>query len=184
MSRLFWGLLPLGLLLAAIWWWSGSLGIELSPEADVISAAGIIFIVLFLLFAFIAQWMSYVQPRADHLRIVTPFLRLKVSYRRIRSIRSCSLRELYPPAQADWSERAFYEPYYSMTSLCVELTDYPLSKSFLRLFFPRQMFLPQTPGFVLITDDWMILSAQIDSAADGWRLLQRNRSRKPGTASW
>jgi len=53
---------------------------------------------------------AYVQAFGDHLRLVTPFLRLNISYKRIRRTYSAEMGQLFPPknwghGSAIWSVR-------------------------------------------------------------------------------
>jgi hypothetical protein len=116
----------------------------------------------------LARYMSYVRAHADHLRVVTPFLRLKISYHRIRSVRFAEFHKLFPPQDFSWAEERFLAPYIRETVIVVDLDDYPLPYSFLRLFLPTQMFSPQGTGLVFIVSDWMELSTEVDSYRGEW----------------
>jgi hypothetical protein len=112
--------------------------------------------------------MSYVQPRSDLFRIVTPFLRLNVSYRRVHSVHPAEFHKLYPPAEASWGERRFLRPFYGQTAVVVKLFDYPLHRRFLRFFLPPHMFDPTGKGFVFLVSDWMALSREMDNLRGQW----------------
>jgi hypothetical protein len=123
--------------------------------------------------------MGYVQAREDHIRLVTPFVNLKISYQRVRSFHTANFVQLFPPKEASWAQRRFLEPFYGRTALALELSKLPLSKGFLRLFFGPQMFLPTTTGFVLLVEDWLELSTEIDSRMGKWR-----QGQAPGKSSF
>ena len=163
-DRLWKATLILGLLLAGVWW-QGQLDfiLPISPQIDPWVLLAALVVLMFSLFAMLARNMGYVQARQDHLRLVTPFLRLKISYRRIRSVHPAEFHQLYPPAEAGWAERRLLEPFYGDTAVVVELDAYPLSPGMLRFFLPPQMFYTQGPGFVFIVTDWMALSTEVDS---------------------
>jgi hypothetical protein len=173
MDRLWRVTLPLGLLMLAWWYWGGRVFFApLEPPLDIITiscAAALIFISFFFIFT---RRMAYVQAREDHLRLVTPFINLKVSYHRVLSLHPVNFIQLFPPQESSWSQRRFLEPFYGRTALALELTKLPMSRAFLRLFFAPQMFLPTTVGFVLLVDDWMELSTEIDSRIGKWRQNQ------------
>ena len=142
----------------------------------ILSSAVVVMVIA--LFAFAARKMSYVQARQDHLRIVTPFLRLKVSYRRIQSARPNEFVKIFSPRSLSWADRRFLEPYFSKTILAIILNDYPLPKPILRLFFPKQFFHPnEKAGLVLVIPDWMALSTEIDSYQGAWRDSHSQRRR-------
>jgi hypothetical protein len=173
MDRLWRVTLPLGLLMLAWWYWGGRVFFApLEPPIDIITLCCAIALILFSFFFIITRHMAYVQAREDHLRLVTPFINLKVSYQRVRSIYPVNFIQLFPLKEASWSQRRFLEPFYGKTAVALELTTLPLSRNFLRLFFAPQMFLPTTRGFVLLVDDWMELSTEIDSRMGRWRQKQ------------
>jgi hypothetical protein len=122
-------------------------------------------IVAFVLsaFAFFSRWAAYVQARPGSLKIATPFLRFQVSYKRMRSVRPVLTQQLFPPDKSSWSLRSYLEPFYGKTALVVELKNFPLNPALLRLFLPEAMFARTTTGLVLVVNDWMKLSTEIDS---------------------
>jgi hypothetical protein len=130
-------------------------------------AAAIVSLVLSI-FAFFTRYMSYVQAHRSYLSIVTPFLRLKISYQRLRSVQPALVQQLFPKDGSSWSQRAFLEPFYGKTALVMELRGYPLSPTLLKLFLPAQMFSPRSTGFVIIIPDWMKFSTELDSLRGTW----------------
>lgn len=170
MDRLWKTTLILGLLLAGLWWQAPAgwvIPIPAAYEGWVFVAA--VVVLAFTLFALLARRMTYVQARHDHLRLITPFLRLKISYRRVRSVHPAEFHQLYPPGAMNWSERRFLEPFIGETVVVVELFDYPLPPTVLRFFLAPQIFHPQTVGLVLLVANWMQLSTEIDSFLAQWR---------------
>ena len=169
----------LGILIVVAWGWI-YFG-ELQRMADVAPwlIAGGIVALAFAVFAFLARWMAYVQARSDHLRVVTPFLRLKVSYQRVRSVHPTDFQQLFPLHEASWSDKNFLEPFFGMTVVVVELSSYPLNRGLLRLFLPKQMFSRGMPGLIFIVPDWMALSTELDSLQGTWLQFRKPR-RKVG----
>ena len=175
MDRLWKATLVLGLLLAGVWWQeAGGIGVVLAAPWDGALFVAALVALAFTLFALVARSMSYVQARSDHLRIVTPFLRLNTSYRRLRSVHPAEFHQLFPPQKTGWASRRFLEPFYGKTAVVVELDGYPMPPLLLRLFLAPQTFYPQTPGYVFMVSDWMALSTEIDSLRGAWL-----ESRKP-----
>ena len=88
MSRLWPSAMILGLLLLVVWGWEWFFTPPLLEDGDNIwlAVAGLVSLA-FALFAFFGRSMAYVQPNRDHLRLVTPFLRMNISYRRLRNSR-------------------------------------------------------------------------------------------------
>jgi len=120
------------------------------------------------IFAFFARFLAYVQAQPDSLKIVTPFLRFHVSYKRMRSVRPTLTQQMFPPEKSSWSQRSFLEPFYGKTVLVVELKGFPISPGLLKLFLPDSMFARTTTGLVLMVPDWMQLSTDIDTFRGVW----------------
>jgi hypothetical protein len=187
MDRLWRSTLPLGLLLLAVWgytWWTGSevLSGQNAPPADLVQwllLAGAAMVLGFTLFAFFARRMAYVQPRRDHIRLVTPFLRANISYRRIVSNYPAEFAQINPPRDAGWAQQRYLEPFYGKTAVVLELSTYPLPPAFLRLFLSPYMFYKRTRGRVLLLPDWMSFSTEIDSIMGAWQQEQKQRHMPP-----
>ncbi len=130
----------------------------------------------FALLAFVGRSAAYVQPRRDHLRLVTPFLRLHISYRRLLSTHPSGFSELFPPEKASWAQRRLLAPFYGQTAVVLELSHYPLPLVFLRLFLAPQMFAPHTTGLVLLVPDWLTFSTELDSFVGAWQQLQKRHT--------
>jgi hypothetical protein len=130
------------------------------------------------IFGYIARYFAYVKVFPDYFKVATPFLRFRISFRRMRSIYPVLVQQLFPKDESKWSERNFLEPFYGKTALVVELKGYPLNPVLLRLFLPPQMFSPRATGFVLIVPDWMKLSTELDSFHGTWLQRESTRRRK------
>ncbi|MCI0519487.1 MAG: hypothetical protein L0Z70_04450 [Chloroflexi bacterium] len=164
----------LGLLLLAIWVWAQFSALPLLQAEDslwLLAGAGVS--LAFALFAFFGRSAAYVQPMRDHLRLVTPFLRINISYRRVRRAYPADFNKLFPPKESSWAQERLLSPFYGMTVVVVELTGYPLPPAVLRLFLAPQMFSRRSPGFILLTPDWMALSTELDSLMGAWLRSQR-----------
>lgn len=136
---------------------------HLTPLAKWLSYGGAIILFAIGLFALLARNMAYVQARPDHLRVVTPFLRLKISYQRIKTIRSGEMAYLFPRGGTNWGTRSFLDPFYAKTAVITELSSLPLSRKALRLFLAPQMFIPRTNSMVFLVSNWMAFSTEIES---------------------
>lgn len=176
MSRLWAPTLVLGLILCSVWGWEWWYGTPLLRYGNSVwlAVAGLV-LLAFSLFSFFGRTMAYVQPWADHLRLVTPFLRIKISYRRVRNSHPAVFQQLFPPKEASWAQRQILEPYYGKTSVVLELTDYPISPALLRFFLAPQMFSPRSKGLVFLVPDWMAFSTELDSYRGVW-LQSQGRS--------
>lgn len=167
----------LGLILVATGWWA------LIRETEIFGIGSDIWlfataVVAFALsaFAFFSRYVAYVQVHRDYFSVVTPFLRFRISFRRMRTVHPVLIQQVFPKEESSWAQRNFLEPFYGKTALVMELKGYPLSPILLRLFLPAQMFSTQSIGFVLLVPDWMKLSTELDSFHGVW--LQRQSSRR------
>jgi len=168
MDRLWGATLVLGLMVVVIWWWSGKFFPSLPQPFDTLLIVGGVVLVLLAFLMFLMRSMAYVQVCTDHLRVATPFIRLKISYRRVRTTHPLEFHQLFPPSKAGWADRRLLEPFYGKTVLVVGLSEFPLSQSVLRLFLPRVMFSTQAKGLVLVVKDWMALSTELESYMGVW----------------
>ncbi len=110
---------------------------------------------------------AYVQPFSDHLRLATPFLRLNISYKRLRRASSTNMGALFPPKSVPKSMVDIIAPLSKMSAIVIELTSLPMSQAALRLFLSPLFFKDKTPHFVLLVDDWMRFSAELESMRTG-----------------
>jgi hypothetical protein len=181
MSRLWAAALVLGILLLVAWGWEWFYPTPLLEGGDNIwlAVAGLVSLA-FALFAFFGRNMAYVQPRRDHLRLVTPFLRLNISYRRVRNSHPAEFTQLFPPNEASWAQRNLLDPFYGKTSVVVELTAFPMNPRLLRFFLAPQMFSPHSKGLVFLVPDWMEFSTDLDSFHGAWMQTQK-RAQRPVT---
>jgi hypothetical protein len=177
MGRLWKSTMIFGLLVLLIWGWGGFYSIPLLEGADNnwLAVAGLVSLV-FSLFALFVRNRAYVQPNLDHLRLVTPFFRLNVSYRRLRSSRPAVFSQLFPPDGANWAQRSLFSPFYGRTAIVVEMTDFPMNPNVMRLFLAPQMFSPRSKGLVFLVPDWMAFSTELDSFRGAWLQSQRGTS--------
>ena len=128
-----------------------------------------------LAYSFLAQRMAWVQCRAGHLRIRTPILPVIISYARIKSVRPSRLSQVFNPTTERAGSREWMSPYWGLTVVVVELTRFPVSKRWLRLWLNRYLFAPTVTGFVLVVDDWMTLSRQITDYRSDWEKQRADR---------
>lgn len=120
----------------------------------------VIFVSLVML---VLRKSAYVQPFGDHFRLVTPFLRMNVSYRRIRRTATANMSALFPPKGMSGLKRDILEPLLKQTAVVIELNAYPIPRSTLRLFLSPFFFKDQTPHLVVLVRDWMGFSTELES---------------------
>jgi hypothetical protein len=140
---------------------------------------------IFCFFMSILLWIvrksAYVQPYPEYLRLVTPFLRLNISYKRFRRTQSTNMGLLFSGSKISSVQAGIVEHFAGMTAIVLDLTKSPMSQSTLRFFLSPLFFKDKTPHFVILVEDWMRLSAEIDSMRTGGGVVaapqkQRNSS--------
>ena len=179
MGRIWKATFILGLVVAAAGWWAllnKTIFLGFSSDMWLFMVAFLAFAIS--IFAFIANYLAYVQAHESYLFIATPFLRFRISFRRIRSAHPVLVQQLFPKEKSSWAERSFLDPFYGKTALVIELNGYPIQPALLKLFLPAQMFSPRSTGLVLMVSDWMKLSTEFDSLKGAWLQMQSSRMRK------
>lgn len=151
----------LGLGLLALSWALYSWGFEQWRWLATASIAGLNLFLGFLLM--ILRKSAYVQPFKDHLRLATPLLRLNISYKRFFRASSANLGALFPPQSVSKLQAEIIQPISKMTAIVIELNGHPMSQSFLRLFLSPLFFKDKTPHLVIVVNDWMRFSTELES---------------------
>ncbi len=106
---------------------------------------------------------AYVRAFSDHFVVATPFLHMKVSYKRIVSTSSASMESMFSTRRMSFLKRDTIQPLLKRTALVVQLNALPMPRSALSLFLSPFFFKDQTPHIVLLVPDWMSLSTELDS---------------------
>ncbi|MDP1546033.1 MAG: hypothetical protein Q8L87_08425 [Anaerolineales bacterium] len=126
-----------------------------------------VFCVILGVMIFLLRKSAYVQPFADHLRLATPFLRLNISYKRFRSAKSANVGMLFPKKSISKHMAEIIEPLATMTAIVIELNALPMSQSSLRFFLSPLFFKDKTPHLVILVEDWMRFSSDMESMRTG-----------------
>jgi hypothetical protein len=128
-------------LLALAWPYYQDLYIRLTEAWRWETLAGVGAAVLLIsLIMLIMRKSAYVQPFGDHLLLATPFLRMKISYSRIRRATSANLAVLFPPRSLRGFRRDILEPLFKLTAVVIELNALPMPMTTLRLFLSPIFF--------------------------------------------
>lgn len=155
----------LGAALLSVAWAIYSRGLEQWRWLGMAGIGGLNIFIGFLLL--VVRKSAYVQAFNDHLRLVTPFFRLNISYRRIRRTASANLGALFPPNSVSKWQAEIIQPIAKMTVIVIELNAFPMPQSSLRLFLSPLFFKDKTPHFVILVDDWMAFSSELESMRTG-----------------
>jgi hypothetical protein len=119
------------------------------------------------LFMLTIRKSAYVQPFPDHLRMVTPFLRMNISYKRVRRATSSSMAQLFPlNSMSNW-RADMIEPLAKLTAIILDLNALPIPMATLKFFLSPLFFKDKTPHIVLLVDDWMKFSSELESMRSG-----------------
>lgn len=130
------------------------------------TAIGVLAIFTGIFFLVIRQ-LAYVQAFPGYVKLVTPFMRINISYKRIHKTTTTEMGYLFPPKSMSGWIRDIFQPLASQTAIILELKSYPISPVILRLFLSRFFFKDKTPHFVILVKDWMGFSSEFDSFRTG-----------------
>lgn len=136
------------------WRWLGMLSLS----------GGVFLASLFLLGM---RGMAYVQAFPTHVKLVTPFLRFNISYKRLRRNTTAEMRALFPPDKMRGWKRSLIAPLGGRTAVVLELTGWPVKPGLLRIFLSPFFFKDKTPSFVILVNDWMRFSTELESMRSG-----------------
>jgi hypothetical protein len=142
---------------------------------------GVLAFLVGLLFIVLKQ-IAYVQPFPTYLKLVTPFLHMNISYKRIRKTTTTEMRLLFPPKGFSGWVQDIFAPLATRTAVILELTSYPISRNVLRLFLYRFFFKDATPHLVILVQDWMRFSAEIESMRTGIDLNPPNKPKRSSSS--
>lgn len=137
----------------------------------------------FTLFLFILRRAAYVRPFPTYLRLVTPFLRINISYKRFRGTTTSEMRALFPPTSLSSWRREIIAPLSSMTAIVINLNGYPVSPTLLRWFLSPFFFKDKTPHLVILVKDWLRFSSELDSMRLSSKQTPKARPRDPSILS-
>jgi len=126
---------------------------------------------------------AYVQPFETHLRLVTPFLRMNISYRRIRQTNTAEMGRIFPLTSFKGRKRALLRPLIRQTAIVLDLNGWPLSRGLLRLFLSPFFFPDRSPRLALLVPDWMDFSTEMESFRGVWRNSLRQSPGDPRGAA-
>jgi hypothetical protein len=138
--------------------------------------------ILIGIFFLVIRQIAYIQAFPGYIKLVTPFLRVNISYKRLVKTTTAEMKQLFPPKSMSGWIRDIFAPLASKTAIVLELKSYPVPSTVLRMFLSRFFFKDKTPHLVILVKDWMGLSAEIDSFRTG-KDFSPKTSRKRGNDS-
>ncbi len=123
--------------------------------------------ILIGVFFWIIRYFAYVQPLRNYLKLVTPFMRLNISYKRFKKTTATEMRYIFAYKSMSGWVRDIFSPLANKTALVIDLNGYPISPVLLRLFLSRFFFKDKTPHLVILVQDWMRFSSELESMRTG-----------------
>jgi hypothetical protein len=117
----------------------------------------------FTFFLLIIRRLAYVRPYQDHLRLVTPFLQMRISYKRILRTTTADMWSLFPPKKMSGTLREIVSTIPNRTAVVIELNKLPMSRNALRFFLSPLFFKDHSPHLVILVKEWMRFSTELDT---------------------
>jgi hypothetical protein len=125
---------------------------------------------------------AYVQPFETHLRLITPFLRMNISYRRIRQASSVEMKHLFPIMKFQGWRRRLMIPLADQTALVLDMRGWPLPHWVLGLFLSPYFFPDKTSRLALLVPKWMDFSMEMEGFRSNWLDAQHEPDKDPQSA--
>jgi hypothetical protein len=125
-------------------------------------AIGVISLVV-TFYLIITRKMAYIQLFEDHFRMVTPFLRMNIAYKRVQNSITTQMYKLFPPKSLARRNLNIVDQVMGNTVVVIRLTAYPISRSSLGLFLSPFFFYDKSPHFVLLLDDWLLFTTELET---------------------
>jgi hypothetical protein len=158
-------------------WWYAPTSDEMVEYDWMFIVIGVIGALIFL-YSLLARQAAYVQCLPNYVKIRTPFMSVVISYKRVSQVRPTELHLQFPPANMKRSQLRLLRPFLGRTAVLLELSGFPIGERRLRGWFPWFMFAAEVTGFVLLVEDWMALSRQINVYTDRWVTRRQERHRR------
>ena len=125
---------------------------------------------------------AYIQPFATHLRLITPFLRMNISYRRIRQASSVEMKALFPILKYKGWRRRLMIPLAGQTAIVLNMRGWPLPHWVLGLFLSPYFFPDKTSRLALLVPKWMDFSMEMEGFRSNWLDAQHEPDYDPQSA--
>lgn len=126
-------------------------------------------LVLWVYYAFFVRRASLIV-KPQYMILQGPFTAVKISYGRVSTITSSHMSQHYDLKSLKGRQKFSVKPLYQYSCGFIELNSFPkkLAKQ-RRLWFSPFLFSPRRPGLLLVVEDWMKLSRDVEDARQRWR---------------
>jgi hypothetical protein len=122
---------------------------------------------------------AYVQPCPAHLRLITPFLKLNISYQLIIQASVVEMKHLFPiTSYKGWRLRLARQLAVN-TAIVLDLRGWPIPYRVLAQFLCPFFFPDKSPLLALLVPNWMEFSMELDSLRSAWIKSQRAPNNDP-----
>jgi hypothetical protein len=121
---------------------------------------------------------AYIQPYDTHLQLVTPIMRMNISYRRILQTSTVEMQHLFPIGNYRGQKQKLLRPLAAETAIVLEMRGWPLPRWVMGLFLSPLFFPGKSSRLAVLVPDWMDCSMDIESFRSSWTSTQI----KPGTS--
>jgi hypothetical protein len=146
----------------------------------VVGAGG--YAVLLSIFLLTIAKSAYVQPCPTYLRLITPFLRMNISYRRIRQASSVEMKHLFPINKYKGWRWRLARPLAGKTAIVLEMQGWPIPHWVLTLFLSPFFFPDKSSRLALLVPKWMDFSMEMESFRSTWLESRHEANRNPQSA--
>jgi hypothetical protein len=142
---------------------------------------GLAALISFLAWVFVLRLprAAYVQCLPEYLLLQLGFLRLNISYSRVRTTRSVLHGQIHPPAAQPRSCRKLAKRMAGWQCVAVELTSYPMAFFLLRAQTHPFLFIGDQPGFLFAVKDWMGLDREVEERNAALVAKRKDAARPP-----
>ena len=134
-------------------------------------------------FCYYLLWVrpTYVLIKPDHLLIQGSFRSIRLPYTHILGIIPSQISQHYQLDELNTSELRLLSEFYEAPCAMVRLEKEPVPRWAQRLLYTRFLFATERPGLLLLVEDWVNMTKQIETARTQWREKQTAAELPPPT---
>lgn len=140
----------------------------------------VLWIVLPLVILFWGYY-TFFLPRAwfivtpDHMLLQTPAGQMKISYGRLDNVTSSQMVQHFTLKKLSRRDRVLAKPHFRQTCALLEMNSMPEALEKKRNQLPAILFSTGRPGMLLLVEDWIQLSRDVEVARTNWRATRKPR---------
>lgn len=127
-----------------------------------------VLVLLWVYYAFLVRRSALIVT-PTHLLLQGPLTAVKISYGRVASVTSTHMAQHYDPQKLKMRDHFLVDPLYDYSCGFIELFKLPVALKKNRKRFSRFLFSPRRPGLLLVVDDWMKFSRDVEVARQKWQ---------------